>query len=250
MVEHLSRRGVIKTLLVASATSLIGNKVWAGKVVSDVKASLDDPFTGTARILLSSFPALNTNGGSVRLGSSGINSNNFPDGLFYPMIINRISATEYVTLESQCSHAGCVVNAFVGSVATGRITCNCHGSQYDIRGNVKVGPAGFGLLSYPTTLKNGVLIIKVHDAGFNVTQTTVLNGTQKRLKLTWDSYNPVEYELRWRPNFATEPVVVPFATSATGAITPKVILGNDDVQTLYVDPQDGIYQIAIRLRPV
>jgi Rieske Fe-S protein len=252
MHDQLSRRGVIKTLLVTTATSLIGNKAWAGKVISEVKANLDDPTAGIARIPVASYPALANNGGSVRLGSSKIihsaSDSIFPEGIWYPIIINRISATEYVTLESQCAHAGCVVNAY--SSVTGRISCPCHGSQYDIRGVVKLGPAGFNLLSYPTTLKNGILIIKCHDQGFDTHQTQVLNGSEKRLQFTWDSFNPVEYELRWRPNFATEPSVVPFAATQTGPVNQTLILGNDDVQSLYVVPLDGFYQIATRLRPV
>jgi Rieske Fe-S protein len=253
MHRDQSRRNVIKTLLVASASSFIGDKLWTGKVVSEVKAQGFDPDMGIARLVLSSFSALSTNGGSVRLGSSNILSQGFPAGLYYPLIINRISATEYVALDSMCIHAGCVTAKFSGSVTTGRMTCNCHGSQYDIRGKCTAGPAPVGqsLTSYPTTLSNGILQIRIKTDpswGFETMQTTVLNGTEKRLKLTWTSYNPVEYEVRFRPNLGVEPTVVPFFSTINGTTTRTFITGNDNLQNAFVVPQDGIYQVAIRLR--
>jgi Rieske Fe-S protein len=254
--NRLCRRDVIKTLLVTSAASVIGGKAWAVKVVSDVTANAIDPTVGVARLQLSSFPALDNNGGSVRLGSSGISAN-FPVGLFYPIIINRISATEYVALESQCLHAGCVVGTLSGGV-NGRMGCPCHGSQYDAQGKCVVGPApvGFFLRSFPTTIEGGMLKIDIADQGFSSLMTSIDSNGQTRLQISWDSFSFVEYQLRYRPNFATEPVVVNFATTPTGATTTSFITGNDTAATetgarkIYVVPQDGIYQVAIRWRAV
>src|SRR3954471_7007321 len=210
--NRLNRRDVIKTLLVTSAASVIGGKVWAAKVISDVTANAIDPNVGVARLQLSSFPALNNNGGSVRLGSSGISAN-FPVGLFYPIIINRISATEYVALESQCLHAGCIVGTLTGGV-TGRMGCPCHGSQYDAHGKCVVGPApiGFSLRDYPTSIEGGILKIDITDQGFSILMTPIDSNGQARLQISWDSFSFVEYQLRYRPNFASEATVVNFAT--------------------------------------
>lgn len=254
--NRICRRDVIKTLLVTSATSLVSGKAWATKLVSEVTANAVDPSVGVARLQLSNFPTLNNVGGSVRLGSSGI-SGNFPVGLFYPMIINRISATEYVALDSQCLHAGCVVGTLSGGV-TGRMGCPCHGSQYDAHGVCVVGPApvGFSLRNYPATLEGGILKIDVTDQGFVTTLTPIVSNGQPRLQISWDSFSAVEYELRYRPNFATEPVKVNFATTPTASPTTAFITGNDTAageptaRKIYVTPQDGIYQIAIRLRAV
>jgi Rieske Fe-S protein len=251
MHQQLTRRDVIKTVLVATATSVIGGKAWAAKTVSDVTASAIDPTVGVARVLLSAFPALNNNGGSVRLGSSNI-SGNFPLGLFYPIIISRVSATEYAAVESACTHEGCVVAAFVGSATAGRMTCPCHGSQFDIHGNVLQGPAAFPLLKYQTSVGNGLLTIQIPDAGFTVTQNTVLNGAEQRLELVWDALDRVEYEVRYRPNFATEPVRVNCSLTLAGATTSTFVpgLANGGTRKVYVIPQDGIYQVAIRMRAV
>lgn len=256
MNQLFSRRDVIRTILVTSACSLIENKLWAAKVISDVAPAAPgiDPTVGVARINLASFPALNNNGGSVRLGSSGIISGNSgPVGLYYPIVITRISASEYVTLDTQCTHAGYVVGA---CDASGRMHCGNttpgHGSQYDIRGNPVAGPASFPLLSYPTSVANGILTAQIFDEGFDVTQTTVLNGSEKRLELSFDGFDQTEYEVRYRSSINALPTAVSFATTVSGALTSTFIKGN--VQTprlkVYILPQDGIYQVAIRLRAV
>jgi Rieske Fe-S protein len=253
--QQLTRRDLIKTILVTSATSLIDNKLWAAKAISEVTPGVAaDANVGIARVSLALYPGLNNNGGSVRLGSSGI-SGSFPVGLYYPILINRVSATEYAVLDTACTHEGCVVPAFAGSVASGRITCPCHGSQYDIHGNVTQGPAGSNLLTYASTLDsvNRILSITFPDQVFNTRQTSVLNGTEKRLEIKWSSFAGVEYELRYRPNFQTEPVRVPFSTTISGVIGATTITGNNTSETatnakkLYVVPQDGFYQIAIKL---
>ena len=263
MIENrLTRRDVIKTILVTSASSLVGGKVWAAKVVHDVTAAVN-PFVGVARVQLSQFPAMSANGGSVRLTSSnivdtgsGADRNIHAEGLFPPILINRISASQYLAFDSSCLHAGCAVPPLQGGL-TGRIQCACHGSLYDAFGKCVGGPAPVGqfLRSFRTRLEGDILEIET-DQWFNMAQKTVLNGSEQRLQLTWDSFEFVEYELRWRPNFATEPVVVNFAASLNGDPTESIITGNDNgaadagAVKIYVVPQNGIYQIALHLRSV
>src|SRR6185503_12770293 len=63
------------------------------------------------------------------------------------MIVRR-SASDYAALSTQCTHAGCPVNAPVAGV----ITCPCHGSQYNLKGEVLRGPSEFSLLAYRVRL--------------------------------------------------------------------------------------------------
>jgi Rieske Fe-S protein len=259
MPEAFTRREIIKTILVTTATSFLGGKVWTAKAISEVMANPIDPNLGVARVQLSNFTALNSDGGSVRLGSSNIVGSppsTTAAGLYYPILINRLSATEYVVLDTQCLHAGCVLPTLSGGL-NGRISCPCHGSQYDARGLCVQGPApvGFSLRSYPAQLQaGGILKIDIADQGFQMLTKEVLNGAETRLQISWDSFSSVEYELRYRPDFATEPVKVNFATTLTGAASASFITGNDTAATetgarkIYVVPQDGIYQVAIRLR--
>jgi Rieske Fe-S protein len=261
--NRVTRRAVIKTLLVTSATSLVGGRVWAAKVVGELTANVVNPFVGVARIKLSEFEALGADGGSVRLGSSDVTQQGTfsdPDirsrGLFPPILINRISSTQYLAFDASCLHAGCAVPALSGGL-TGRIQCPCHGSVYDAFGKCIVGPAPVGqfLRSFPSRLEGEILHIET-DQWFNMAQKLVLNDSEKRLQITWDSFEFVEYELRWRPNFASEAIPVNFATSLNGPLTESIITGNDNgaldagAVKIYVVPQDGIYQVAIRLRSV
>jgi nitrite reductase/ring-hydroxylating ferredoxin subunit len=253
MTQLLSRRDIIKTVFVTSAFSIINNKLWAAKVVSDVTANSINPTIGVARVLLSSFAALNTNGGSVRLGSSSL-SGDTSIGALNPIIINRISATEYVALDSTCLHEGAVIGKFSGAITTGRMTCPRHSSQYEIHGICTRGPApiGFGLTSYATSLANGILTIELIDQGFSFTQSTVLNVNETRLAVTWDALDRVEYEIRHRPNLATESVPVNCSLTLAGAFTSTFVpgLANGGTRTVYVQPKEGLFQVAVRMRSI
>lgn len=55
----------------------------------------------------------------------------------------------YYALSKVCTHQGCDV---VYQVSQNEITCPCHGSHYDIEGNVTMGPAASPLFEYTTQL--------------------------------------------------------------------------------------------------
>jgi nitrite reductase/ring-hydroxylating ferredoxin subunit len=175
-----------------------------------------------------------------------------PVGLYYPIVINRISATEYVALNSECSHASSVVPVCVGGL-NGRITCPYHGSQYDIRGKVQPGSeASFDLLDYTTSVEGGFLRIELPDFDMTLRQTSVLNGSEKRLQLTWFTVATTDYEVRYRPNLSTEPVVVPLSDTLSGPVTKDTYTSSPTggTRSVYVIPQDGVFQVAIKQRPV
>ncbi|HUS35659.1 MAG TPA: Rieske (2Fe-2S) protein [Verrucomicrobiae bacterium] len=249
MIQSLSRREIIKTIFVTSACSIINNKLWAAKLVGEVTGNAINPTVGIARINLAPFTALNTNGGSVRLGSSSL-SGDVPRGALYPIIINRVSATEYVVVDSACLHEGAVI----GRLLSGRMTCPRHSSQYEIHGVCTRGPAPIGasLNSYPNSLANGILTIELPDQGFSFTQQEVVNANEKRLALTWDALELVEYEVRHRLNLQTEALRVNCSLTPTGTFTTGLIPGivNGGTRTVYVQPQDGFFQIAINLKTV
>src|SRR5436305_14558740 len=61
-----------------------------------------------------------------------------------PILIIRDGAGRFHALSMQCTHEGCPVRAPVKGV----ITCPCHGSQYDLEGRVRRGPAQLPLARY------------------------------------------------------------------------------------------------------
>ena len=62
------------------------------------------------------------------------------------VIINREEKTK--VLSSHCTHLGCTIN----QTENGRLICPCHGSEYDLNGNVVKGPAYKSLETLPSKI--------------------------------------------------------------------------------------------------
>jgi Rieske Fe-S protein len=61
-----------------------------------------------------------------------------------PILVVRDGARRFHALSMQCTHEGCPVRPPVHGI----ITCPCHGSQYDLEGHVRRGPAQLPLARY------------------------------------------------------------------------------------------------------
>jgi Rieske Fe-S protein len=74
-----------------------------------------------------------------------------------PVLVVRQSATLYVALSMQCTHMGCPIDPPVQGI----MTCPCHGSQFDLAGQVRHGPAQYPLGRYAVVYRpsTGVLTI-------------------------------------------------------------------------------------------
>ena len=72
------------------------------------------------------------------------------------IIVIRTSDTQYVALSKICTHQGCTV---LYNSATNQLPCPCHGSLYNISGNVLNGPATSSLKKYSTKIDGNNLII-------------------------------------------------------------------------------------------
>jgi Rieske Fe-S protein len=74
-----------------------------------------------------------------------------------PILIIRQNATTYTALSMLCTHEGCQVNSPSG----GSISCPCHGSKYNLLGQVINGPAPNPLASYSVVLNASANTIMV-----------------------------------------------------------------------------------------
>jgi cytochrome b6-f complex iron-sulfur subunit len=67
----------------------------------------------------------------------------------------HLGNNDFRAFTSVCTHEGCDVDTF----ASGRIRCPCHGSQYDIAGQVVVGPATMALRRFIANRSGNSLVI-------------------------------------------------------------------------------------------
>ena len=61
-----------------------------------------------------------------------------------PIVLRNVENQETVALSIICTHRGCEVRPMPRS-----FKCPCHGSEYDIHGNVIAGPARLALKRFP-----------------------------------------------------------------------------------------------------
>jgi cytochrome b6-f complex iron-sulfur subunit len=73
------------------------------------------------------------------------------------ILVEHSSDDTYTALSGICTHQNCVITDFDGT--NNVFVCLCHGSQFDLSGNVKKGPASSKLRSYITRVENNSLII-------------------------------------------------------------------------------------------
>lgn len=74
-----------------------------------------------------------------------------PDG--GKVLVSRISETEVLAFSAVCPHQGCTV-APDGE----QLACPCHGSQFELDGSLKRGPAEQGLTPYDVEVVDGQVL--------------------------------------------------------------------------------------------
>jgi Rieske Fe-S protein len=125
----------------------LGAALWTGAVRAEgelptVKAEASG---SVVRVILAGTP-LAAAGGYARVISSA--------GSF---LVSRPSEQEFQVFSAICSHESCLVTE--GDAQT--FVCPCHGSKFDHRGAVLVGPAELPLYACGSAFADGVLIITV-----------------------------------------------------------------------------------------
>jgi Rieske Fe-S protein len=74
-----------------------------------------------------------------------------------PLAITRLSDTSVVAVTRICTHMGCTVN--LPTAPGGTLDCPCHGSRYQVTGQVVNGPAVMPLMSYPAAIQGNEVIV-------------------------------------------------------------------------------------------
>jgi Rieske Fe-S protein len=72
------------------------------------------------------------------------------------IVVTQPTAGEFKAFSAVCTHQGCLVS----KIASGRIDCTCHGSEYSIAdGSVKTGPAQKALPEKTVTVDGDTLTV-------------------------------------------------------------------------------------------
>lgn len=109
------------------------------------------PVNGEIRLVLRNHPQLDHAGGYLKIR---------PTGSETPLYVLASGGERYTVLSSICTHLQCTVN-----VAGSQLHCPCHGSTFDLEGNVLQGPATAPLARYPARVTaGGELVIQYREA--------------------------------------------------------------------------------------
>jgi cytochrome b6-f complex iron-sulfur subunit len=74
-----------------------------------------------------------------------------------PVAITRLTDTSVAAVSRICTHEGCTVNLPVASLLT--LNCPCHGSRFQVTGQVVNGPAARPLASFPTVIVGDQVVV-------------------------------------------------------------------------------------------
>ena len=77
-----------------------------------------------------------------------------------PLIVWRETETAVKVFSSECTHKGCQI----GLPKDGKMTCPCHGAEFDSTGKPMKGPAKKNLKRYESTLQNNTITVTMDAA--------------------------------------------------------------------------------------
>jgi len=100
------------------------------------------------RIRLENAPSLNLPNGAISLATAEQGELN--------IVVSKIAENEFVALSSICTHLGCRVRK-----SRDGFDCPCHGSRYNLNGEVINGPAAKPLARFPVHQEGNELVIEL-----------------------------------------------------------------------------------------
>jgi nitrite reductase/ring-hydroxylating ferredoxin subunit len=189
----------------------------------------------------------------VRLGVNPVRpeAEPFPDGDFWPLLVNRGANGEFYVLDCECRHASCVVPPY--DPCTSGIHCPCHGSTYDIDGSVLTGPTQFPLRRYTFEFDDDdTLTIHVPGLGFSVCASVITNEANPRMALTFPTHPSVQYQVYFRPRVPEAWAMILFASTPQDPPNQDTLFAGGLTETVYVERTAplGFYAVAMVLSEV
>jgi Rieske Fe-S protein len=251
MDSGTTRRKFLKFVTFGTATSMVSGKLWQREVLAYCELIPDQP-QGVFKVRVSDYPALLQSWGSVRIGVNPVTGGDpFPDGDFYPILINRDDAGKFYVLDCECRHQSCVVPPF--NLADGGIHCQCHGSLYWVDGSVLNGPAATALGAYQFEYDgNDILTIHIQCWAFQVSASVLPGGANSRIQIDFYGNTNVTYEVSFRERLEQPWTTVAFATTPSGPANQTSLTAAGQDVSVFVDrlKPSGYYAVGMTLSQV
>ena len=147
-----SRRKFVLDTLAGIGTITIGSFITVNQVACSSDTNPVSPngqnISFLVDISLSENSALQETGGTLALPSNAIDS--------HGMLLYRQDENIVKAYSRNCTHANCTIDAYSSS---GVSICSCHGSTFDLNGNVVDGPAEDSLKQYSATIYGDIITI-------------------------------------------------------------------------------------------
>lgn len=244
------RRRWVKRFVLGTVASFSLPK-WTGVLLAEVNVS--QPSAAVIKLKLANYPNLEGVGGSLQLQFSQY---------VPPLTLNRISPQEFVTLDSICTHQGCMVGPFI--LSENCMRCPCHGSRYDVEGKVfrdglgSTEPAPSDLNRFETTYDDatGIISITIPGLALGIRSIEVFPQAATgmvKVKLRFPATAGSTYEVSHQAALDGVFVRVPFTITANGtALLTSITPTSDGEVTAYLDTTGarGFYVVGLRLSPV
>lgn len=188
-------------------------------------------FNNRLRLNIDAFPSLALNGGSAIITFNGEAT---------LILINRESETDFYAMDPTCTHMGCTVEPY--SIVSNTSVCECHGSEYDIHGQVVHGPALSSLNTYPSQFEApSALNIEVPGLVHRIDEIALHSSStgMSRLRLVIPTTAGCQYQIRYSPDLASPFEVIGYAAAPGGAADQWILTGTGSATTVFVDAPGG-----------
>lgn len=241
----LTRRQIIKQFSLCTAASIIGGKLWTGRVLADLNAGGN---VGVIQIKIADYPALASDYGSVQFKF------NSSIGTYFPFTVTRSPGNVFHAVDTRCTHEAGVVGPY--DVGNGYMECPLHFSQFDMTGQVLSGQAQSNLTTYATSFNSttGIVCVGIPGIATRIRTVNVQSTTAStiRLHLQFPTLNNTfTYRVQYQQTLTDAPVFVTFATSAGGVANQNQVSGNGLPRSVYVDATgtSGFFTVALIVSP-
>ncbi len=152
----MDRRSFLQTACLGTLGIVVGNSLIDLNGVATLRASSRTTKTGQFKeipLRIEDTPDLKPIGGAYHLEIEDLEKN---------ILVVHVSENKYVAVDIKCTHKGCDVEYKKEDKG---FVCPCHGSEYDLSGEVVKGPSKTALQSYRVTVTDEEIIVHVPVPG-------------------------------------------------------------------------------------